>query len=266
MDTKQTYFKSGRKAAAGFVSVLVGVLALFTGISGFAGAAAVEPEVIGPESGFGQDGNPTCVQLGYDYGIKIDAQPENGTYTSFDLETGTTGTFEIEIANAAVVDGIFEFDWTSTLPEGDPQAFDAVFVKQANGGNLYEYPAPVTSDTDLQSTGGGISHVSFCWSDEETTTTVGETTTTVEETTTTVEETTTTVEETTTTVEVEGTVVTPEDPEDTTEETVAGVQVGRELPRTGSSALLLTGLGTVLVGLGLVLLDSSRGGHRLGAG
>lgn len=261
--TKQTYFKSGRKAAAGFVSVLIGVLALFIGVSTMAAAADVNPTSV-YDVDDGPGGNASCAEALA--GKPVPATTQLGGQGGFG-DDGVKSDGVLSVTTSGFAGGSLSFSVTGVDP--DVRVY-AVLIKQTNATRVYYYADGVKvgdSDAGLTGINQGISNYKLCYAvvepDEETTTTVDETTTTVEETTTTVEETTTTVEETTTTAEVEGTVVTPED---TTEETVAGVQVGRELPRTGSSALLLTGIGALLVGFGLVLLDSSRGGRRLGAG
>ncbi len=71
----------------------------------------------------------------------------------------------IEITNLYYKDGeVIGFDFVSTTP------VLAVYVKAANGGNLYDYrPAGVNSDTELftpinsSGTNAGISHVDFAW-------------------------------------------------------------------------------------------------------
>jgi LPXTG-motif cell wall-anchored protein len=154
-----TFLRS--RAAAGAACAVTGAALLLTGFAGPGSAASVEPTVIDSESGFGQSGNPSCSDLGYDNELKIDEQVADGTYEVGDLA--------IEISGFGEVEGRDVFDWTSLLPEGAPQAFDAVFVKQANGGLLYTYGSPVTGDTEVESPGNAISHVSFCWDDVETT-------------------------------------------------------------------------------------------------
>jgi len=99
-------------------------------------------------------GNPNCVELGYDYGFKIDP-PGAGTYSIDGINTVTVTT----------PDGVF-FDWSSTL------GMDAVIVKGGPNANVYIYdpPAERTSDTDLHSPVNpnngkpyALSHIEFCF-------------------------------------------------------------------------------------------------------
>jgi hypothetical protein len=113
----------------------------------------------------------------------------------------------------------------------------------------------------------GLSHVTFCFTDEvpetTTTTTVPEETTTTtepEETTTTTEETTTTTEETTTTTiedEVLGEVVTTTQPEETTT-TVEDEVLSEQLPFTGIENEGLAIMAAALTTLGLLVTLSAR--------
>ena len=253
-----TFLRS--RAAAGAACAVTGAALLLTGFAGPGSAASVEPTVIDSESGFGQSGNPSCSDLGYDNELKIDEQVADGTYEVGDLA--------IEISGFGEVEGRDVFDWTSLLPEGAPQAFDAVFVKQANGGLLYTYGSPVTGDTDVASPGNAISHVSFCWDDVETTddgTTDDGTTddgTTDDGTTddgTTDDGTTddgTTVDGTTDSVSPE--VLEPPAPTPTPAPTrVLGSQT---LPATGTSSTSVLGLlgGALVVAGGLLLLSGRR--------
>jgi hypothetical protein len=98
-------------------------------------------------------GNPSCTDLGYSYGFKIDP-PNAGTYSIDGINTVTVTT-----------DGV-SFDWSSTL------GMDAVISKGGPTANLYVYdpPAESTSDTDLHSpinpNNGkpyGLSHMDFCF-------------------------------------------------------------------------------------------------------
>ena len=123
------------------------------------------------------------------------------------------------------------FDWTSNI------GVDAVFVKGGPGGLLYLYdpPAESTGDTGLNAPVNpqndkffGLSHLSFCYDKDQATTTTSTTSTTS-----------TTVGESTTTTAM-GAVTTT---------TPSG-----ELPRTGSTAGPMLGIGAALLvgGAGLV--------------
>jgi hypothetical protein len=80
------------------------------------------------------EGNPSCTDLGYGFGYKIDP-PNPGTYAidGFGMLTFTS-------------DGTY-FDWTSTV------GVDAVIVKGGPNSNVYVYdpPAEAFSDTGLHS-------------------------------------------------------------------------------------------------------------------
>ena len=110
-------------------------------------------------------GNPTCGDFGFDVEFKIDEQPVEGeTYSDTDLG--------IEVTITDVTDGDpMTFSFTSNI------AVSAVFVKAGNGGILYTFDPPTTVGTDLASPKDSISHVSFCWNEDTTTTTEQETTT-----------------------------------------------------------------------------------------
>ncbi len=74
------------------------------------------------------------------------------------------------------------------------------------------------------------------------------------------------MEQTTTTTEAEQEPA-PEEPTTTTEDVVAGVEVARELPRTGDAVetgtlLVLAGLALLLGGLALGFADRSTGADR----
>lgn len=118
------------------------------------GAAKVAPEFV--------SGNPTCQDLGYLYGFRIDTDPNSGTYT--DPATGVT----IQITNNNSGDGTLDA-WSATL-NGDPFGIDAVTMKGGPNANVYRYNPEATSDTNLVTptnpntgTPYGISHVDFCF-------------------------------------------------------------------------------------------------------
>ena len=180
--------RDGRSVLAVTVAATL-VLALVIFYAGFpALAASVEPIEI--------SGNQTCGDLAAQFGggqtwteFKIDSGPSDGVFGD--------GTLSVTISNS----GTHEFDWSSNI------GLDAIFVKAGNGGFLYLYDPPgpeATADTDLAgSDQNAISHISFCYDVEDTTTTtVPEVTTTVPEVTTTVPEVTTTVPEVTTTTTI----------------------------------------------------------------
>jgi hypothetical protein len=128
-----------------FVVLALLVLGLSIAV-GPAVASSVDPAFV--------PGNPSCTDLGYDFGFKPQPEPPpTGTYTFPDG------------VNAATIasDGTY-FDWTSTL------GIDAVIVKGGPNVNLYEYSPESFSDSGLHSpinsnTGlpFAISHIEFCY-------------------------------------------------------------------------------------------------------
>jgi cysteine-rich repeat protein len=101
------------------------------------------------------EGNPSCSDLGYDNEFKIEP-PVDGTYPNSDgsvtIVNGTQGMF----------------DWSSTF------GIDAVIAKGGPNANVYSYNPSATSGFDLSTpindSNGlpyGLSHVSFCYNDQE---------------------------------------------------------------------------------------------------
>jgi hypothetical protein len=132
----------------GSVFAMLGLGLLVAGIlargSSPVDAARVTPTV--------KEGNPSCQDLGFNLGLKIEPVA-NGT-TQFITLSGVAGT---------------SFDLTSTM------GIDAVIVKGGPNANLYTYdpPAEATSDADLTApinpNNGqpyGLSHVEFCYDRE----------------------------------------------------------------------------------------------------
>lgn len=101
-------------------------------------------------------GNPSCSDLGFDFGFKPQPEPPpSGTYT-FPAPDGVNTI-------TLVSDGSF-FDWTSTLP------LDAVIVKGGPNANVYVYDPEETSDDGLHSPINpnndqpyAISHIEVCY-------------------------------------------------------------------------------------------------------
>ena len=60
------------KARSKFLSILVAVVLLAMAVSATALAASVEPVVV--------EGNPTCEDLGFDFGFKVEVDDYNGIY------------------------------------------------------------------------------------------------------------------------------------------------------------------------------------------
>lgn len=110
-------------------------------------------------SGVYYAGNPTCTELGYDFGFKVD---NNGG-------TNVNGTWEIPGFGSVTVDGDgTEWDWTSTFP------INGVYSKggEKNGGQLYDYGAEGSLGDSGHFSGfnssdppvaQGISHIDFCF-------------------------------------------------------------------------------------------------------
>ena len=223
-----------RYALAGLASMGAGAVILVGALPGNVGAA---PQQEATPSTTVVPGNPTCGDLA----------PEGASWTELKVEPVEDGTFDdgvlfVTIDVSDTPDGPV-FDWTSNI------GVDAVFVKGGNNGTLYLYDPPAESmgDTGLHAPVNpnndkffGLSHVSFCYDEDQATTS-----TTAEETTsTTAEETTsTTAEETTSTTAVSPSTTTPEG----------------QLPRTGSSVSPLLGIGAaLLIGGGLLLAYTRR--------
>ena len=155
----------------------------------------------------GVTGNPSCKSLGYEFGFKVEPVV-NGTFN-----VPGFGTITISAS-----DGQF-FNWSSTF------GIDAVIVKGGTKANIFTYSPEAQSGSGLHAPDNasgqpaGLSHIEFCFDEDETTTTTTTTTTTPTTTTTTPTTTTasptvgpTTIHKSTTTtdtVEVLPTTVTP---------------------------------------------------------
>lgn len=154
-----TRSRFGRTIAATGAALL-----LVAGAQAFApaaSAASVEPTAVA--------GNPKCSgapkknspSLGYDHGAKIDGVPEDGV----DQDLGNGFTVTIENADD------FSFDFKDATPD-----VLAVIVKASDKAYVYEYDPAVDADQDLLSVlkddeSGDrhqISHVEFCWDDDDT--------------------------------------------------------------------------------------------------
>lgn len=139
------------------MGLLVGALGL---IGGPAGAASVEPELVGTNVKC-KDIQPSGVTWNE---LKINGVPLNQAYsdTGENDPDDNPGPLVFTVSNG----DNDSFDWSSNID------VEAVFVKggTGGGGNLYRYPGTSdTSDTDLttQTNPGGekatISHVSVCY-------------------------------------------------------------------------------------------------------
>jgi LPXTG-motif cell wall-anchored protein len=214
----------GRKARqSSILAVLVAVFTLSTFfmalVPSFAGHGVATPYVgnLGCPPGYQE------IKFEYSDRARSNQVPTTvgGTYSL----TGTGGV-SIMITTTAVKGSgtnqdpyeATQFNWSMTAGSTYTAGIDFVFVKAGDGGIQYTYVPEATSDTGLNGgTNIGISHISFCYDqDLTTTTTAGPTTTTapvvpttqpqppppttVPPTTTTAPVTTTTVPSTTTTI------------------------------------------------------------------
>jgi len=167
------------------------------------------------------------------------------------------GTLSVTIANLTSN----SFDWSSNI------GVDVVIVKTgADGTNLYRYDPPLetTGDTGLITPGNnGISHISFCYDDDPTTTT----TTPAQTSTTAPVETTTSIPD-----EVLPTVVTTTVPEEVLPTSVTTTTVPDEvlptevspstLPFTGPESEGLSLVALALTGAGILFLVAARTSPR----
>lgn len=237
-------------ATGGLTALTAGVILLVLAAFVAPAAAATTPTPY--------EGNPSCADLGFDDGYKIDRQPTDGVYV---LQEDRS----ITIANVAVdtVDKQVFFDWSTSHTDETPFLVNTVLVKFADGGLRYDYGTAGTSgDTGLYSTKDSISHVDFCWIDPTTpssdTVPTSDTTPTSD---TVPTSDTTPTSATTPTVPptvLPSSVVQPT--QATTAESVLGVQIERQLPMTGGDNLLLAevGFGLVLTGIMLLAYENRR--------
>jgi uncharacterized repeat protein (TIGR01451 family) len=116
-------------------------------------------------------GNPTCSDLGYTYGFKVDSGalglldgnteiPLDGSAQDTILENPTPPISGQSITGT-LTDGKY-LDWTSTFP------VSAVIMKASNAANVFEYDPADTGDTHLFGPLNGhvphdLSHVTFCF-------------------------------------------------------------------------------------------------------
>ncbi|MBY5163313.1 hypothetical protein [Salsipaludibacter albus] len=108
-------------------------------------------------------GNPDCQDLGYEFGVKIDTSPTNGTYQLGDdavVVVPSDDSLVVTITNATAT----TFDWSTNI------GVDAVIVKGGPNANSYTYVPEATADTGLHApvnpsngTFYGLSHVEFCY-------------------------------------------------------------------------------------------------------
>ncbi len=106
-------------------------------------------------------GNPTCQDLGYDFGLKPKASSGSETTPGSYTSGGVTVTWSFSRTNSTSY-----IDWSSNIAPA------AVIVKGSDAANVYDYtgtPANELSDTDLvtpiNASGrpAGLSHLEFCY-------------------------------------------------------------------------------------------------------
>ena len=213
-----------RHALAGLASIGAGAAILVGALPGGAGAAVERASThVSPTE---VPGNARCPE-----GLtELKVEPvADGTFTDDTL------TVTIDVRDTA--EGQV-FDWTSNI------GVDVVIVKGGPNSNVYTYDPESTGDTGLHAPEvpsgefAGLSHISFCYDeDQETTSTTAEETTS-----TTAEETTSTTAEETSTTAVSPSTTTP-----------------GELPRTGSTVSPMLAVGAaLLIGGGLLLAYARR--------
>jgi len=136
---------------------LISLLVLFAGFWGVS-------EAMAGDGGTFVSGNPSCQDVGYNFGFKIN-DPTSGTYTLTSENGELTGGAPEDSINSVTlsIDGKY-FDWSSTL------GMDAVIVKGGPDANLYEYSPEAFSDSGLhapinekQGEPYGLSHIEFCY-------------------------------------------------------------------------------------------------------
>ncbi|HET6836032.1 MAG TPA: LPXTG cell wall anchor domain-containing protein [Acidimicrobiales bacterium] len=222
-----------RHALVGLASMVAGAVILVAAPVGNAGATA-QQEPPTPSSSVVEGDNPDCGDLGdFAFEFKIDdiqELPDEGLYPP-DGPDPATG-FQVEISDVHVEGGTAFFSFESNI------AVSAVFVKAGPGGILYTFEPPSTVGIDLASPKDSISHISFCWNAPPPTTTTTTTTTTTAP-----PSTSTTLGESTTTTAIAAVTTT----------TPSG-----ELPRTGSTAGPMLGIGAALLVGGAALVGYAR--------
>jgi LPXTG-motif cell wall-anchored protein len=216
-----------RHALAGLASMGAGAVILVGALPGGAGAAVERPSThVDPTE---VSGNVPCPEGLTELKVGNGEPPGDGTFTD--------GTLEVTIDVRDTAEGQV-FDWMSNI------GVDVVIVKGGNSSNVYTYDPESTGDTGLHAPVNpsgmfaGLSHISFCYDeDQETTSTTAEETTS-----TTAEETTSTTAEETSTTAVSPSTTTP-----------------GELPVTGSTVSPMLGVGAaLLIGGGLLLAYARR--------
>ena len=124
-----------------------------------AGALAVQPaaaDVIGPQGG------PTaeCQAAGFDYGVKLDTgTPGDYSYPSVGSWSGPGAPYTAPTSLKVTINGDNTFDWWDAVP-----AVAGVLVKAGTG---YTILPGGTSGEGTPSNGKGISHITFCYNDDQ---------------------------------------------------------------------------------------------------
>jgi hypothetical protein len=140
-----------RLRAIGGIGVLT--ISMLAGNAGVVHASSVTPTPV-------DSGNPTCGDFDPSWTeLKVDGGLGDGTFSDGTL-TVTISNFQNSNSPAPG-----SFDWSSNI------GVDAVFVKAGNDKhNLFVYDPESTGDTGLgpqAGQGNGISHVSFCYDEED---------------------------------------------------------------------------------------------------
>jgi LPXTG-motif cell wall-anchored protein len=238
--------------------MVAGAVILVGALAGRAEAEHVEPILIE------ETASQTCGDFAEEFGggqmwLEVKLDPASPGVEEINVEGFGTITVTVD-ENTKVV------DWEADF------GIDAVFLKAgAAGSHLYVYAptaeaAEETSDMGLTTPGEGemnqISHISFCYDEDQpppttdTTAPTTETTAPTTETTAPTTETTAPTTETTapTTETTAPTTETTEAPTETTEE----APPTEELPRTGSSSGPMVALGAGLLAVGAGLVGATR--------
>jgi hypothetical protein len=115
----------------------------------------------------GDAGQECVVNLGYDFGLKLDGWGSGNRDDSGACDGQGSCELAPEFNNAITItnnDGTY-FDWSSS-----PFALGAVVVKGGQNANVFTYAPPASADTDLyaplnvnNSGPYDVSHGSFCW-------------------------------------------------------------------------------------------------------
>lgn len=265
MTTKQTFFQSRRKAAVGFACVVAGLTSAFGALAVPAAATAAPPVFENPH----YDTYLKAAQRGVTAESMDAAETACPEVTAVSGETGWHFVLDGDSHDFATIDVAFNIDGVQvvlvelTPKAADDPTFDITlnYVASPTGKHAYVYTA---SSGTLLDAAAFVSPRALLGDFQLSHTCVGEGTTTTTEGTTTTESTTTTTEGTTTTesttTTTEGTTTTSATVlGSTTSATVLGIQVTRDLPRTGTgSTLPLVWTAVVLLGSGLALLGSAR--------